>query len=369
MVKYRDAYIEDAKVLADSGTETIDIEVTDPITELLVEIYATNHSGAPNKLSPISRCVSKIELVDGSDVLYSLSGQQALAMAFYDQGRLPHREVNEWVANRQVDIFPIIFGRYLGDPQLGFDPTRFKNPQLKVTWNLAAVNAVGSGGFATGTGRLTIIAKIMEEIAAKPAGFLMNKELKSWTTADSGDETTDLPTDYPYRKLCVRSYEANVELTSAITKLKLSCDQDKFIPFNLWTSDLARMMEAWFGKAFQSYQFTQDDDAAFELWMDMDIHCWGLIEGTGVILNIRDPWSGRVTLDMVNHAGAAQTACSGHLDAVAACMESAFAYPFGDQEKPEEWFNAPAYKSVRLIATQGNAGGAASIFLQQHRKY
>lgn len=43
--------------------------------------------------------------------------------------------------------------------------------------------------------------------------------------------------------------------------------------------------------------------------------------------------------------------------------------PFGSLNQPEEWFKAPDHKSIRLLATQGNAGAAASVVLQQVRPY
>lgn len=368
-MRYRHAYIEDNKVLANSGTEVIDIRVTEPITELMVRIYALNYNSG-NVQSPIARCISKIEIVDGSDVLFSLRGQQAIALYYFDAGRMPSRNINEHWNNAQVDHFPIRFGRFLGDPVLAFDPTKFTNPQLKITWDLETVNTVDSDGFQSGSGRLTVIANIMEEAGAAPTGFLMNKEHYSFTTADSGDENIDLPTDYPYRKLLVRSYIAGNEMAAVITDLKLTVDQGKFVPFDLHSVDLARKMEDWFGVARQEIHFLADHLDTREVWMDMEVGAWGLLHSdlSGVV-TIGDSWASRVTLGLRDQDGAAMTAAYGYIYTTARCPESCFCYPFGRQDQIAEAFNAPGFNSVRLVLTQDVADAAASVVLQQIRSY
>lgn len=368
-MRYRDAYIEDQKVLADSGTEVIDIRVKDPITELLISFYALNYSSG-NKQSPIARCISKIELVDGSDVLLSLSGQQAIALFFYDTGRMPARKIGELWNWSQVDHIPLRFGRFLGDPELAFDPTKFTNPQLKITWDLATVNTVDSDGFTSDSGRLTVIAKVMEETGGAPTGFLMNKEHYSFTTAGSGDENIDLPTDYPYRKLLVRSYIAGNELAACIDQVKLSVDQGKFVPFDLRTADLCRMMENWFGRAQQEITVLFDHGDTREVWIDMEVGAWAIGQGSiHRFIMCTDSWAGRVTLSAYDAAGATMTAVEGTLYVQGRCVEGCLCYPFGRQDLIEEAFSAPDFGSVRLVLGNATASAAASVMLQQIRNY
>jgi len=368
-MRYRHAYIENDKVLANSGTEVIDIRVKDPITELMIRIFATN-CNVSNIQCPMARCITKIELVDGSDVLFSMSGQQAIALAYYDSGRMPARKIVEWNGFSQVDHIPIRFGRFMGDPLLAFDPTKFTNPQLKITWDLEAINAIDTFGFASGTGRLTVIAKVMEDAGGAVTGFLMNKEHYSWTTAASGDENIDLPTDYPCRKLLVRSYIPGSQISDVITNLKVTVDQGKFIPFDLNGMDLARMHEDWFGVARQEIHFKGDNGDVREVWIDMEVGAWGLLH-TDVpgIVSIGLSWAARCTLGLIDHAGNAMSDAYGYVYVTGRCPESTFCYPFGRQDVIEEAFNAPEYGSVRLVLTQGTINAAASVMLQQIRSY
>lgn len=367
-MKYRDTYIEYQKTLADSGTEIMDINVALPITEIYIEVRASNHATAPNANSPIARCISSIELVDGSNVLFSLNGQQAMANAAFDIGHFPHRALQDLSGARQLDTWPIRFGRFFGDTIYALDPTKFSNLQLKVTWNLAAVNAIGANGFATGTGRITVIARVMED-APSPTGLFMTKELYNWTTAASGDERVDLPTDHPYRRIMVRSYESFVGITGVFTNLKLSVDQDKFIPFDLDTGGIVREMENRYGRFRLAQKNYGDDAGTFELWVTEDERGQLTPGASGVICGADYFWKALLKLYMVDHANASQSGKAFFTEVEGLCPENTMAIQMGKPDDPTDWFKAPDFGSIRLYCTQGNAGGNASIFIQQERLY
>jgi len=364
----RELVIEYWKTLNDSGTETIDLNFTDPCTELLIGFAAQNHATAPNTGSPPSKVVSKIEVVDGSDVLFSLSGTLAQANYLYDTGKLPMRELSEWDSATQIDYFPIRWGRWLYDQEFAFNPRAFNNPQLKITWDLAAVNAVGANGYATGTAQLLVAARLMEEAPA-PAGFLMSKEIYNFTTAASGDERVELPTDWPYRRIMVRQYEAGVGITSTITNHKLSIDADRYIPYDVATAQLIRYLwDTWGPVDLRQKVYASNGDTR-EVWLGYVERAVATGKASGDIWAIDSVTNGRATLQIVDHTGAAQTNKGGFLSVQGVAFENTVAYQFGRPNEPGEWLPAPSFRSIRLILTQGNAGGTAQVVLQQHRSY
>ncbi|RLC81856.1 MAG: hypothetical protein DRJ03_19720 [Chloroflexi bacterium] len=367
-MRYRDSYIEDALSLNNSGNKIIDIKVNDPISTLWLRFKATNHSTGPNADSPITRCISSIEIVDGSDVLYSLNGHQANANAAFDLGKMPNNTYQEEGTLTQTAQIPILFGRYIGDPEYYLHPGKFSNPQLKIAWDLETVNSIGANGFEDGSAELTLIAKIMED-APDPKGFLMTKEQYSWETDASGDERIDLPTDYPYRRLMLRSYEAGTSLTSAITDVKLSVDNDKYVPFDLHAKDLARQMPDWFGYFTQYMKGYGDDSDVRQLWLDRDLRIQLTPQYDDWNLGVLTAYAGQYTIYMRNEDGTNTTGKPWKCECKGACPESTLAYPFGDQMKPEDWFQAQTFGGIRLFVTQGNAGGDASVFIQQLRAY
>src|SRR4030067_1094976 len=100
MGKYRDVFIEDDKTLGDSGTETIDLAVVDPLSELLIKVKNKNGASG-NKNNPIMRNITKIEIVDGANVIYSLSGPMAQSMSYYQRGVLPSMQRQGGISEKQ----------------------------------------------------------------------------------------------------------------------------------------------------------------------------------------------------------------------------------------------------------------------------
>ena len=366
----RQVYLARDETIQDSQTKIININLNEPISAIHV-IYEATNGATSNQGHPIHKDVSAIELVDGSDVLESLSMPEWAALDFYSLGRYPQHEIIESGGSVQKEHIIIPFGRWIGDPLLYFDPTRFSNPQLRLTH---ALTISATAGFATGTGKVTVIADVFAERPPASAGFLMAKNIYEWTTAASGDETIDLPTDYPYRLLLVRAYESGVAISSSITKLKLSVNEDQFIPFDIYTDDLIFLNEQIFGWAEVKQTLYRTDADTPETFIavpreflvnsrqDLDLASIDAVTADQVTLQVlkftTTPTIAKETADVV-------------LDLITRGVgpHNVLAWPFGDLNDKETWFPVQLFKSVKLKVTQGNAGATAAVILQQLRTY
>ena len=365
----RIVYLEKGKVLDDSGSDTIKLNINEPISFLEFHWGATN-GATNNQASHLHQCVSKIELVDGADVIYSLPMVQMQALNFFERGRIPLMNLTEWAGDGAREACYMNFGRHPYDPELAFLPSRFANPQIKITWDLATVNAVGATGFVSGTGRLSILAHVLPPATA-PRGWLMAKEIYSFSSAASGDERVDLPLDYPYRLLTIRSLESGMDFRENISNLKLSLDQDKIILFDLETFRLQELNRDWFGPHQVGTKFDRaHGDTVVILTNELD----GLMlmsDEAAAVPYTGYAWSSNFGLNLLDVAGGG--AHSG--DSEIRCTEWGYtfhntvAWPFGNIQDIESWFRPDQYRSIRTILTQANAGAAVSICLQQFRRY
>ncbi len=375
MPKFRDVYIENEKTLADSGSLITELAVVDPLSEIQLRFKAKN-STTSNKNSPIARCVSKIELVDGSNVIYSLDGMLGQAMSYYQTGVLPSMQRQAGPSENQEDHVVIRFGRFLWDKMFALTPAKFRNLQLKISWDLATVNDVGVTGYLTGSGKLSVIARVMEGLAEPPVGYMMAKKHYDWTTAASGEERISLATDYPYVLMLLRAYEAQTKLYSTITNLKLSIDQDKDIPFDLASWDFLKMMENHWGKFMLDQHCYGGNEDNVQTWMAVG-ETVGLtpeptVAASGVFsthVNVLDVDSGRLNLRAVGTDHSTTSPTIHQLITVGQGLQHTFAYPFGIMSDPETWLNAPGFGDIKAIITQGNAGAAANLALLQARLY
>lgn len=134
-MNYRTATIQSPTDLGPSGTQTIDINVKDVISRLIITFSRTKSKHSMD--AEPWRDITKIELVDGSDVLHSMNGGENQALCMYDRRAPCMNHGQHLSACSEYDVFGIDFGRYLYDPSLAFDPKRFANPQLKISWNEA----------------------------------------------------------------------------------------------------------------------------------------------------------------------------------------------------------------------------------------
>jgi len=234
----RVATILAAADLGASGTKIIDINIKDVISRITINMFTTN-VGTTMAAHPAAN-IEKIEIVDGSDVLFSLTGFQTQGVNFYDRdGKIPYTSLKTYATGQRA-IFGIDFGRYLFDPVLAFDPTKFRSPQLKITWNEANAEA------GTLVNECEVLAYIFDEQKVTPTGFLMTKEIYSYTVETTGYEYIDMPTDYITQQIYAKAFKAPYGLTSIWDEFKLSEDNDKRVPIDLSSDELERIaFETW----------------------------------------------------------------------------------------------------------------------------
>lgn len=361
------AYIEKDKSLGDSGTTTTDITIKDPITALFVEVRATN-GASYNHANTMLDCVSKIELIDGAKVLFSMSAKQAFSQACYDLGFWPHTRLSMLGGDPQTAAIPILFGRFIGDPDRAFDPSRFVHPQLRITWNLAAVRAVALTAFATGTATLTAIARVMEG-APSPGGYLLKKEFYTWTTA-VGTEYIDLPTDLSVKSLLLRSKLASYHPYGVVSNWKLNCDGGKFVPFDIGGEDLMYLLfQTQPRLSYRESAHYKSGDTFISYLEELEDVCLISEDTSDVVYRYDNYEYGRQTV-YIHTAG---SATANHVNTGVKCAGyfpwGYMSVPFGKLANLGDYFPASSYGSVRLEATGAVAAGAGEVCLVQDQGY
>lgn len=362
-MKYRLATILAREAVSGDKTKVIDLNLVDPVSQIQVVYESTGGaSGPPAALA--AQCVTKIELVDGSDVLYSLSGPEAQAVDFYHRKKEPANQNIYLMAQQAEMIFNMNFGLFLFDPIHAFDPRKFTNPQLKITID------VDAGGQGSSAGFLTVLAHLFDEKAASPTAFLMHKQIKDYAFGDATHEYTDLPTDYPFRKLFVGSLSPGVETPSIFGTIKLSEDNDKKIPFSHSIRDIMRMIVGqnppYREKQLQTLGGTGGNFFVTPVYGVMiNATTWG-IENAGVSITTQGIAGGRGPVYP-----------SGLVSGIVFCVEGYLPHgiieiPFGLQNDPTDWYDVTKLGSLRLDILSASGMGSGyncQIALQQLRKY
>ena len=362
-MKYRLATILDRQEHDADITKVIDLNLADPVSQFQIIHESYNSvSGVPT--AHPAKCIPKIELVDGSDVLFSLSGQETQAADWYHQKQEPVNHIIYLPTMYSEQVFNINFGRHLWDPLYAFDPKKFTNPQLKITID------VNGGGSTVTTGYLTVLANIFDEKAVTPEGFFMHKEIKDYVPGASAHEYTDLPTDYPYRKLFIKALKAGTGPEYLINTIKLSEENDRRVPLNHTISQVLKTMVGQ-SRAYQEWILVEGSQTAKvgyctpAYWPTFQATMWELTASAWGVA-VREGDGGRFTVDMDTGQGNTQLLATGW------CPHGVIEIPFGLQDDPADWYDVSKLGSLSLdiLAQAGfTTGDSCAIFLQQLRKY
>lgn len=346
--------------LAAAQTIPIELNMIDPISQIIIDLRLLNAAGGDTIEHPIA-VISKIEIVDGSDVLFSLDGLETEACDIYDSGLSPRggwlQYMNGGPMDRQIAL---TFGRYLWDEVLALNPKKFLNPKLNITLDRTL------GGQHPESLQISVLASLFDEKKITPTGFLMTKEHKRWTKTVNGHEYTECPTDYPYRKLFLQSRLAGIPPNWIFKNIKLSTDQDKKVILDNEFRDLL------FGigreNAFIREMITASGGALARIASctpTMDVM------GTGNYWQIVAAGAGVATYDgdggRYRHWQAGNANCVHHVHGWA--PHGTLCIPFGKQGVIEDWFTPAEGSSLRLDVQSGNETAVQKLFIQQYRKY
>jgi len=357
-MKYRKATLLAEEDATTPATKTIDLDLTEIISRIHLNIRATNN-GNTLTAHP-AKIVKKLEIIDGSDVLFSLKGMEVQAVAQYGT-KSELVDVISYMDNDQIQpSMSIFFGRHLWDTRYAFDPKKFTNPQLKISHDLAL------GGSAPDAMTIAVYADLFDEKAVSPEGFLMSKENFTYTPSASAHKYIDLPTDYPYRMLLIQALSAGKNPNSVVGNIKLSENMDKKVVMDQRTTDILKLLLT------EQKPITENILAYLA---NTGTVVYSMIGYEGVAVGNQYGGTG-YTANFGGLAGGTVTGYSGTSAYVKMLMRGWCPHGHmqilpGNIDDPEDWYDPSALKSLRLDLTAGSSPGSddVNIITQQLRRY
>jgi len=369
-MRARDAVLDYELTKSDNAVYEKDLDIVDPISALHISVSGTNGTTS-NKGNFIEDVVTKVEIVDGSEVLLSMNMFELMALNFYKTGRYPLSGPSEWPSGGQGAGGFIYFGRDLWDQEFAFDPKAFRNPQLKISLNKAAVRAASdTTAFKTGDNlKVSVMAKIMENAGSRPSKYLMPRSINRWTSSTSGERRIELPTDFPYRMMLLRAYVQGSDINECLTDLKLTCDTDKYVALNRKVNDLTVEALELFGRAIVKHDIfvSNDEDVRLVMNKEPDCRIYWVDQALANIIGIAYQWSSQIKLWITTHAGVADgTERSYTMVEEGHCPHAVLAIPFGHMNREDTWFNPKEYGKIEAVVTEAVAA-TCGILLEQVR--
>jgi len=340
------------------GTEFINLKGDEPISAFMVQVRLTGATGSP--VAPADQAIVRFKVVDGSTVIHNTKGIAGVPIHFNNLGYEP-MHFNAY-ANliQNIATFIIPFGRFLGDPDYAFDPTKFKNPKIELEHNYA-LGGLGTPSAAT----IQLYAMMFDEKSPSLKGYLMCKEQHSATLVASTPYSVDLPTDYTLRALMVQSYAKGYSPTDQFGSLKLSEDNDKRIIFDESCSNLVKLifpqkmfMEKGLGytnntttrlhygyPTYEAYVNAMSTDVATDVYQDVVY---------GPNFDVKSAATTEFTYQRFGH-----------------CPNGMIHIPFGDQMNPDDWYKMRSDLDLELKLSVGSCltSSTGQIITQQEVLY
>lgn len=358
-MNYRLSELLAATPITTTGTEVLDINVREPISRLTAVVRLTNSSWTPT--GHPSLVVTKIELVDGSDVLFSMRGCYAQAVSFYGTKVQPFNYINYTAGGVANAYIPIDFGRFLYDPELALVPDRFRNLQLKVTHNYLA------GGAVPDAATLEVWADLFDEKVVSPTGFLMSKSHWAKTLVASTTYYVELPTDHPIRLVMPAAFSNDQEPDINIDNIKITEDHDKRVLLEAGVLELLQMFESQYPEWLEYGEGNALTDAARYIFItpckDMMIAAQPRQDHDTYVNLV---WSGGNKIQIL-------VAATSELQYIihGRSPHGVIPLPMGRQMEIDDWWDVAKLGSarVKLVTGGGDTSAYLELLLQQLRRY
>lgn len=198
-------YLRETKALTRNTTFRIDLPESGMLSALMLRFDADCTSGATLAATAwrLIDHLTKIEVIaNGAKVIKSLTGFE-LQYAFYlSQGIVPPHFWRNYATNTQMEYLPILFGRFLNDPEYGLDLSKYDNVELRIT-------NTGSSTYYGADLRLSIVQVYLRDVTAGFLGHIRSEEWRKWTTVQNATEYLTLPTEFPIAGIYLRALPSN----------------------------------------------------------------------------------------------------------------------------------------------------------------
>ena len=357
-MRIRDVYLANQQTLNDSDTVQIDLSGGLKILYLRIQ-YQDQNGSTSNTLCRLAPSVSKIQLVDGANVLRSTSMIELQAKNCWDYKRFPYRFLSSNDDDVIVEEALMDFRRFPGDTSFYLDTSNYKNPQLLLTHSFT-IDA--SAGFVTDQGKLTVIARVIDSGAPSRLGFVSVKEIDSFATAAAGDHITNLPLDYPLAEVMVFDpVDANTP-DKYLSNFLLTADTDAYIPVDTSWLDLMKENELEFGLFDELMRYPEDTSATLLFGTYNHLRpAIGVSDSVG-LPEVETVAGNEVTIAMTTGGDPNMSVA-----ARGACPSGGVIYRFGDGQSPDQILSPQGIGKLQLKLTQANTGATAKVVITQQR--
>jgi len=261
--------IVDKTASDDDGVETIDLEGCGYISQLNLNFRAIAVDSDDVGL-PVPKMVTKLEvLANGSSIIKSYNADHCKAIAAYSGVDLATQGyyVRHGTEEKTMWRFPILFGRYPGDPKYMLNTGAYDSLKARITWNAADTTHDGQTYDVSTDPDVGYFADAMVYEGGAPPGnqgYIKTMEINQYTMGASTRYNTEIPRGNPLRGITTRFCYADDQWYYFYNTFKMNFDNGKWFPFDGTPKNLQSMLTHWWPKVFH-HTWYADTDSGTEM--------------------------------------------------------------------------------------------------------
>ncbi|GAI47038.1 unnamed protein product, partial [marine sediment metagenome] len=150
----------------------------------------------------------------GSQVVKSLTGEQILALNYYDGTAVDVTNFYNVRVENQRECFFLNLGRWYHDMEYMLDLGRVNDPELRITFDFTKTTAVKLHGWGNGQAfgvphQIWVIPHILRESIVAPLGYIKTSECYRFQSASGLKHNMTIPRGPMYCGLYLQSWYFN----------------------------------------------------------------------------------------------------------------------------------------------------------------
>lgn len=349
MEYYQKRYIREAVGFPaiTAGLLTIDLPNKGLLSGIEIRVHAKTGASAGLPDLWIHDALTRVELiVNGSQVVKSLSGNQIKAMNMYEKTYADLETQYNVASDTQVECFYLNLGRWYHDDEYMLDLGRVNDPELRIHYNFTNPATYGWGNVqafaAVPLPSIYVIPHLLRESAKVPLGYLKTSEIYRFTGTGAQFVNMTIPRGPTYCGLYLQCWYKNEGLSDRLDHLELNLDNDRLIPFRVDRNDLRADMERKYGR-FHELQIIsatcgEEYPAPIEDgdWWEQTVGVNDVQGGEGVL------WADNMTIaGIVSSGGGAAAGTFTRLYHFVGTLPFSVAkIPYFNLQRPESWIDS-----------------------------
>lgn len=245
--------IDEDYVSQSSYTIDLDLPSTGKVSTLYLVLHARRAASNLGGNALARNLISSISVNQaGQEQLNAAPPDFFTADYYYKTGKMPIMGTRRWETAGDIEeVIPIMFGDKVNDLDHYIDLERLNDPQISVTYNLAATDNEGNATWDTSVyPRFSVIANLLEGPGLPASkGYHSMRQIEKYTASNSQVKKIELKGARPIKRLLFQYDLTGIyyAMRQHVDRIKLWGSNEAYVPFNMTSERFKNLVKMAFG--------------------------------------------------------------------------------------------------------------------------